>query len=152
MNLIDFINKEELFEAIKPALIEHFSQQFNQQLKDAVALALDSSVKEFAKEKLQLLLDNILDQEYTVKDRYGMPAKEPTTLRKELHSTIVSQMVFENKRSHYDQNTYTRTILDTADKKLDQFKKEFDTKVDGIFLQEAFKHAEDKLRQKFGIK
>ncbi len=122
------------------------------QIDHAVAIMINENIKSFAKDKLPDLIDNLFEHTYTPVGKFGDKDK-PTTLRQELLKTITDQFQYEKKNDYYSdkKNIFTKAVDDCVQTHVEQFKKEFISKVDGKFVAEAMDFATNKLKERLKI-
>lgn len=73
-------------------------------------------------------------------------------MRKQLAQVINEQMVYKRSSYDSDKNAFTRVVDDAVKEMVDKFKKDYSRTVDEMFTQECLTFAQEKLRERLGIK
>lgn len=101
--------------------------------------------------QLPSFLNELIDKEYQVVDRYGCK-KETTTIRNQLINTLTEQMKYVPKNYNSEKNFFTKSIDDLVSDSMNEFKIQYDTKVNEIFVKEALEYAIAKLKNILKLK
>lgn len=148
----EYGDMESLAGSIERQLVNHLKDNLaagiQKKIDSEVNVIISDKVKEAANNILPTLIEELVDKEYQVVDRYG-DRKGSTTMRKELISTLTSQMVYKKCIYNRDKNFFTERIDEIVSGQMEEFKKMFDSKVDEEFTKEAFEYAIIKMKQKF---
>ena len=150
----EFGNTENLAETIKSEIVRNLSKTLsegiNKRITDEVAKLIDEEIKRVVSCQMPSLLSELIDKEYTIVATYGSMGKT-TTIRNQLISTLTSQMVYKPATYESDKNYFTKNVDAIMWEKMELFKKEFDTKVNEIFVKEALGYASAKLKKTLNI-
>lgn len=147
-------NGENLAQSVMRQIIEHFTDDIGDQVNKAIRDLINEKVAEAAKtavaDYVKGVAEELLETGYSPVDQYGSKA-QPTTLREQLHKTLVGQCNFSKCSSSYNNNAYTNAVLSAVDSKLVEFKKEFSNQVNGEFVKSAMNHAVSELKKKLQL-
>ena len=145
----EFGNNENLAETIKSEIVKNLSDTLSKGINDKitkeVAKLIDDEIKRVVSCQMPSLLSELIDKEYTIYDRWGAKGTT-TTIRKELISTLTSQMVYKSARYDSDKNYFAKNADSIMSDKMDLFKEQFDTKVNEVFVKEALEYASAKIK------
>lgn len=136
--------QRQVKESIEKKIAEGIVSRVNQQVTEVI----QSKIEEYVESQLPSLFDELIDKEYTVRDKWGSNARQ-TTMRKELLSTLLSQMEYKKANYDSDKNYFTRNVDEATREYIQNFKNEFDKKVNEEILREAFDYAVHKLNKVF---
>lgn len=98
------------------------------------------------------LLNGLIDLEYQPVNSYGGKDGEPTTLRNKFIDVLKKEFIYKKGQYSSDKNAFTAAIDETVERNIVIFKKEYNSKVDEIFTQEALNYATLKMKERLGIK
>lgn len=148
----EFGDMESLAQSIERQLVDTIKQNLakgiQSKIDSEVVDIISTKVKEAAEAEIPKLLEELVDMEYRPIGRYG-DRSEPTTMRKELLSTLTSQMVYKKANYESDKNFFTKNIDSIVSEQMKEFKLSFDNKVNEVFTKEAFEYAIIKMKQTF---
>ena len=142
---------ESLSESIERQVVTHIKDNLakgiQSKIDDEVTAIITTKVKEAADNLIPSLTEELVDQEYTPVTKYGDRAK-PTTMRKQLLTTLKDQMVYKKTQYDSDKSYFTQNIDILVEQQMGEFRKLFDSKVNEVFTKEAFDYAIIKMTQK----
>lgn len=142
-------NREELILDITEVLKEQYSlvQDINRNIKDEI----NKIVKTELNNALSSIINQGMNETYIKCERFG-DSKYETSIRSEI--TKACQEIAQFKQCHYssDNNPFTALIIDTVHDEIVKFKKDYISKVNELFTQEALNYAVNSLKEKLSLK
>ena len=151
----EFGDKQSLAETIKDGIVENLTKTLQKGITDRITTeisnVIDAEIKLVVAEQMPSLLTELIDKEYRVVDKWG-EHKETITIRNQLIKTLTDQMVYAPKNYNSDKNFFTRNVDVLVSESMDKFKKEYDSKVNEIFVKEALEYATNKLKKTLNLK
>jgi hypothetical protein len=143
--------ESEIKAEIVDRIIEHYGATIKRNIEDFTAAEVRKVIQVRVAEQLPAAISGFMDMEYTPVARYGEKS-EPTTLAKELHKTLVEQMVYKPTTYSSDKNAFTKAADEAVGKKMTEFQKEWTRVIDAQFVAEAMKYATESLAKRLGVK
>uniref|UniRef100_A0A6M3JQY9 Uncharacterized protein n=1 Tax=viral metagenome TaxID=1070528 RepID=A0A6M3JQY9_9ZZZZ len=147
----EFGNIENLAETIKRQIVSNLTNSLAKgiQLKvnDEIAKLIDDQIKKVVECQMPSLFSELIDKEYTIVDDYGC-RNRTTTMRNQLIKTLTDQMVYKKTQYSSEKTYFTKNIDAVVAQKMDDFKKQFNLKVDEVFTKEALDYAFRKMQEK----
>ena len=147
----EFGNIENLAETIKRQIVLNLTNSLAKgiQLKvnDEIAKLIDDQIKKVVECQMPSLFSELIDKEYTIVDDYGCRNRK-TTMRNQLIKTLTDQMVYKKTQYSSEKTYFTKNIDAVVAQKMDDFKKQFNLKVDEVFTKEALDYAFRKMQEK----
>lgn len=132
-------------------LIAQHSGRMKTQIAEITSKAITDTVTDAVSSAALDLVENTLDTEYTPVDKYGSKSA-PTTIRKQIHAALVSQMEYKKCTYDSDKNAFSKAVDQAISDKMNEFKKKWRPLVDGKFVQEAMAYATKTLQDRLGVK
>lgn len=120
------------------------------QINEAVSRTISSEIEEYLKTQMPVLLENLMDAQYTPVGRYGDYDK-PTSFRQQLVKSIQENMVYKKTTYSSDRTAFTAAVDSVIEENLKSFKAEFQKQVDAQFTQAAFSYAAESMKKRLGI-
>lgn len=150
-----FDEGDSVEDSIRKQVIEHITARLQKGIASRVDKDLGEAISRMIEESLRPRMDglitDILDAEFTPVDLYGTRGK-PTSFRNEMIRVVHENMKYAPKTYHDSQNAFTKAVTETIRETTDRFRAEFNKEVDAGFLREAMAYATQKLRERVGIK
>lgn len=151
----EFGNTENLAESIKQQLVctlqKELSKGIQERINSEVGKLIDEQIKEVVKNQLPALLNDLMDKEYEVVDRWGSRSCK-TTLRASLLKNLSENMEYKPQRYDSEKNVFTRSADELVKSLVGTFQSEYNKKVDEMFAKEVMDIAVAKIQQKLGLK
>ena len=154
----EFEGEGTLAVLIKDEIVKQVSSSIKEYIETEVQAELKAEIESFSKDvlekaKVQVVQDlvAIIDTEYTPVDKYGSKGK-PTTIRNEIHKTVIEQCVYNRGGYSSDKSEFTRAVDSIVEKEVKAFGKAYETLVNETFTKEALDYATQKLKERLGIK
>ena len=161
IDLNDILGDEFGAETLEESVRRQVVQQVSDTIRNGIGKTIDLEVSKLINDelskaiaaKMPLLIDDLLNTEYVQVDTWGDRKRDPTTLRKELLRTITEQMTYKRNSSYKSDrdNIFTRAVDDIVSDNIKIFQKEYNTKVNELFVADALKYAIDKLKETLKI-
>ena len=150
----DEYGSETIQESVRRQVVEKMTEVVSKGVAKKIDIVINEAItKELEsalKEKMPLLIDDLMNTEYAMVDRWGDVGSK-TTFRKELIKSIQDQMKYTPKNYDSDKNNFTRSVDATVKETMQQFASDYKQTVDKLFTQEALNYAQNSLKQKLGI-
>lgn len=152
----DEYGSETIQESIRRQVIDSLTaiikSGVGKQIDAQVSNVINAEIKTAIEGKIPQFVDDVLSARYQKVNQWGEKTFEPTTFREEIVKSINEQMIY--KKSHYnsDKNAFSRAMDELVEEKVKSFKEKFNKEVDGVFVQEAMAFAQQKLKERLGIK
>ena len=116
---------------------------------DAIEKIRENTIQE-AKDRVLGSLLNTIDEEYEKVDNWGKVTGR-TTLRDEYVKAIQNELVYEPRKSSYDQNTFTKSVKESVRTEVEKFREEYNSLVNDEFVEDAMEYAVKKLKERLKI-
>lgn len=146
---------ESLEEAIRRQVVDSLTNKFRERVQRQVDSDISKYVEEATKnalgDKLPVMIEDILNYEYTPVNRYGVKADTATTFRNEIIKAISSEMEYKPKNYHSDENAFTRSVRSIVSSQTEALKKEFEARIDAGFRKDALAWATTELAKRMGL-
>lgn len=153
LNIDEILGSEQsIRDAVVSEISERIRSGIGRTIEDSVSELINKEVAKAVSDRIEELITCVLDEPYTMVDRWGDRTGKPTTFRKELVKAVNEQMVYRKGRYDSDSTPFAKAVDGVVESNVKNFKAEFDKLVNEKFTQEALRYAEEKLRQKLGIK
>ena len=142
---------ESIRRQVVEAVVKRTKGGLDARIDKAVNETIATTLSAVLKEKLPVLIESMLDQEFQPVSEWGKITPK-TTIRNVIAETLRLQCVFEPKYSSCTESAYTKTIRDLVRSQMNEFQKQFDKDVSAQFTQEAMAYAKKALADKLGVK
>lgn len=147
---------ETLQESIARQVIEKITEEVRgdceKEIKNAIAAVIREGLTEAVRQKMPVLIEDLMQAEYQEIDRYGNPKGGPKTLRTELIKTISENLVYDKKGYIQDCNFFTKAVDAAIEANVRTFKDQYNKLVDDNFSRQAMAYAIEKMKEKLGFK
>lgn len=151
----EYENSETLSQSIKRQVVEsitaNLAKGIERKIDEEVSKAIDEQIKKSLDEIRPNLITQILDEEYTVVDRYGSRSKEKTTFRNQLIKVVTEEFVYKKSSYNSDKNPFTRAVDEVLEMQAKAFKKQFDELISANYVAETKAYAVKVLKEKLGF-
>lgn len=140
----------EIKREIVGQIIEFYGESLKKDIRSFIILEAKKVIQERITAAVPDEIENLLTQEYTPVAKYGERG-EPTTLKKELHKSLVDQMVYKKTTYGNDKNAFSYAFDKAIAEKMSLFKAEWSRQVDATFVRDAMTHAANELSKRLGV-
>lgn len=151
----DEFGAETIQESVRRQVIDSLKHEIRQGIKGKIDTEIQEVIKSEVIDQVKRiapdLLEGLLDLEYQPVTSWGSRESGPTTMRREFVKQMQKEFVYKKANYDSDKNAFTRSIDDTLKLLLEQFKKEFNVKVDEQFLVDAHEYAFKKIKERFKV-
>ena len=159
VNLSDIFDEDEEGNVIKPdikesifgAVVNQITRSLEAPTKDFLERSLRELVHSIVATKIEEIITQLFDYEFTEVSRYGEP-KETTTLRMRIFKDIEAMMVFKPTTYRSDESRFTSCIRELVEAETKKFKPVFDKEINARFTNECMNYATEQLQKKLGLK
>ena len=138
--------REEVISQVAHAL----TTSMRTQAKEALALALDQSLKDTVSAVVAEAAAISVDTEFTDVDSYGRAGKT-ATLRTRIADHVQAQCVFKQTTYSSDSNAFTKTINELVSQEVRKFKADFTSLISKQVIEQSMNMAVETLRRSLGI-
>ncbi len=146
---------ENVNESVKDAIIGHVSEKIYSLIENDVhhkiATIIENELHAKVREELDKLIPNLLEYEFVETNRYGMTHPK-ITVKNRILQDIERQCTYKDGSYDSDKTAYTIALKKIISDQLLKFKPAFDKAVDAGFIDEAYKYAEMKMKERLKIK
>jgi DNA-binding protein Fis len=153
---IEEINKDEslrqsIIDEVSEMLREDMATSVQKEVNKMINVELEKQIKDRVKARVDMILLDAIDTEFTPVDQWGKPDK-PTTIREKVVDTFKKQTVFSQTRYDSDKNAFTKVLESIISEEVKKACGEYNKIIDGQFLKDVHEHAMVKLKQRLGVK
>ena len=139
--------RDEVIDQVSKALISEMRHRADKLITETFEKALVGTIREKVKE----IVEVHLDAPFIPKDEYGRHQEE-TTVRNQLAKVLRQECTFKSQNYRSDMNAFSKAVMETVEKEVSQFKKEFNSMVSTTLIQQCMTEAAAKLKAACGIK
>ena len=142
-------------DSIKNTIIDEVTHKIYgavwKQVEIKVTEILTKGIKEKLDEHLAVLIPQLMDHQFEEVTSWG-EKKGVFTVRARILAALAKECEFKETTYSSDRNSFTKSLRAVVDEKMNEFKKEYNRAVDAAFTAEAMAFAQQKLREKLGVK
>jgi hypothetical protein len=147
---------ETISESVRRQVIDAVKKDIEKGIKNKIDSEVQKIINELVLEQVRSiapgLLNDLIDLEYQPVTSYGSKDGSPTTLRKKFIEVLKTEFIYKKGQYDSDKNAFTRSVDSLVSEQVSLFKKEYNSKVDEVFTQEALNYATLKMKERLGIK
>lgn len=148
---VDASIKDVIINTVTQKIYNKIEREISQNVTDILKKGIATHLDKFLTE----LIPNLMDYEFQETGRYGEVKESKTTVKNKILKSLQEQCVFQAKNSYSgsrDNNPYTNAMLAIIEEQMRHYKPQFDKEVNAMFVKEAMDYAQNKLKEKLGIK
>ena len=143
--------KESVKDRIISAITQKIYLKIENDLADKIKEILEKGIQDKVYTVLSELIPSLMDVEFQVVGSYGVTG-ETTTVKNRILRQLEKECIFKDVQYGSDRNAFTNSLKSIVEKKMNEFKPVFDKEVNAMFVKEAMEYAQNKLKEKLGIK
>jgi hypothetical protein len=151
----DEFGAETIQESVRRQVVEAVKRDIQNGIKNKVNEEVNTLIQAEVTEQVKAispgLLNGLIDLEYQPLTSYGSASGERTTMRKQFIKNLQEQFQYKKTNYRSERNAFTSAIDDTIDTLINQFKTEYNKKIDEAFLIDAYNYALSKLKERLKI-
>ncbi len=145
---------EDVNESVKESIINTVSDKIykliERSVQSKVSNIVENEIKVKVKSELDALIPSLLDYEFIETSHYGVTSPK-ISVRNRILQDIENQCKWRDGSFDSDKSPYTKAVKKMVEEQLAKFKSEFVNAVDSKFVDEAYKYAELKIKEKLKI-
>ena len=151
-----FCDGENVNESIKRQVIENLTgvikENIGKNINNQISKLIDEQIREAIKVQMPSIVNDLINTEYVMVDKWGDSTRQKTTFRQQLIKAMHESMVYEKKNYDSDKNVFTKAVDSVINENIELFKSNFNKIVNDLFVKETLEFATNKLREKLNIK
>lgn len=112
---------------------------------------LTKGIKEKLDTHLETLIPNLMDHEFTEVTSWG-EKRGTFTVKQRILAALEGQCQYKEGGYSYDKNAFSKALDKIVEEKMKNFSAQMKNEIDSKFVKEAMNWAEQKLRERLGVK
>jgi len=143
--------QESVRRQVVESIVANMKLGIGKKIDIEVSKAINDEIKKALAEQMPTIINDLMDKEFQSVNRWGDPEGHMTTFRKALLKSINEEMVYKNTSYSSERNAFTNAVNSLVESKVNDFKKDFNKKVDEGFINDAMTYALNKLKERLKV-